>query len=489
MKRYLLFLIITALLLIVSCAGTPDPAVKSTESPEETTPTVNQNVSEPKLEEVSFSIAGIWMGKLEAGGTKFTIVFKIEKQNKDQYTGSWDSPDQKMTGMPVDSVTTEGNTVHLEMQGGLIVYEGIIDKKGEGLAGTWKQSGLSFPLVLSRVDQAPTVTRPQDPIKPYPYEERAVCFINSSAGVTLAGTLTIPSGTGTFPAVLLVTGSGPQNRNEEIFNHKPFLVLADYLTRKGVAVLRYDDRGAGESTGDHSRSTIEDFAGDTYAGFLYLREQSEIDPDRIGILGHSEGGIIAPLLAARYRDIAFIVMLAGPGLSGDEILYLQNRAIAKASGISDETIEQGNKINKLLYTVVKSEQDFDEATRKIESILKDAGMTEEQIKATVNRLLTPYFRFFLQYDPQPALRDVQCPVLALIGGKDLQVPPKENIPALEKALYEGGNSDYTVLEIEGLNHLFQTADTGLVNEYAMIDETIAPDILQLIALWILEKTR
>ncbi len=482
MKRYLPFFIMTVLLLIVSCAGTPDTAVKSTESPEETP-------SEPRLEEVSFSFAGIWMGELEAGGTKFTIVFKIEKQNEGKYTGSWDSPDQKMTDMPVDSVTVEANRIHLAMQGGLIIYEGFIDIKGEKLAGTWKQSGLSLPLALARVDQAPTVTRPQDPIKPYPYEERAVSFINSSAGVTLAGTLTIPSGTGTFPAVLLVTGSGPQNRNEEIFNHKPFLVLADYLTRKGIAVLRYDDRGAGESTGDLSRSTIEDFAGDAYAGFLYLREQGEIDPDKIGILGHSEGGIVAPLLAARYRDIAFIVMLAGPGLPGDEILCLQNRAIAKASGISDETIEKGNTVNKLLYSVVKSEQDLDEATLKIKSILKDAGMTEEQIKATVNQLLSPYFRFFLQYDPQPALRNVQCPVLALIGGKDLQVPPKENIPALEKALYEGGNSDYTVLEIEGLNHLFQTANTGLVNEYAMIDETISPDVLQLIALWILEKTR
>ncbi len=342
-----------------------------------------------------------------------------------------------------------------------------------------------------------TKTRPQEPKKPYPYAEEMVAYENKKA----AATLTLPRGTGPFPAVLLITGSGPQDRDETVAGHKPFLVLADCLTRRGVAVLRADDRGIGKSTGNFFTATSEDFAEDTQAGVDYLLQRSEINPRQIGLIGHSEGGLIAPMLAARSPGIAFIVMLAGQGLSGEEVLYSQGQEILKAQGATAEDLARQLDLQKRLFALVKIEKDPEALERKVRAIMDEevAKLGEEKKKfaaklragmqGQVQMLKSPWLRYFIAYDPRPALRQVRCPVLALIGSKDLQVPPEANLREIEQALRQGGNKDFTVQQMPNLNHLFQTCTTGSLTEYAKIEETIAPAVLELLSDWIAKRTR
>jgi len=391
--------------------------------------------------------------------------------------------------------------LRLEVQSVLGVYEGKVKEDGMTIDGEWKQSGVTLPLVLKRVEEAPEVSRPQEPEKPYPYDEEEVVYENKKAGIKLAGTLTLPRTEGPFPTVLLISGSGPQDRNETVFGHRPFLVLADYLTRRGIAVLRVDDRGVGGSTGDVAQSTSEDFASDVLAGIKYLKTRKEIDANQIGLIGHSEGGIIAPIVATQSPDVALIVLMAGTGLVGEEILYLQGALIAKAEGISDDAIARNLATQERMFTVVKEEKDDAAAEKKLRKILEDSiealsekekealGAPEAHIMAQTQTVLSPWFRHFLTYDPKPTLMKVKCPVLAIIGEKDLQVPPKENLQAIEEALKAGGNEHYMIKELPGLNHLFQTAETGALSEYAKIEETISPIALKVIGDWILEQTK
>jgi pimeloyl-ACP methyl ester carboxylesterase len=309
----------------------------------------------------------------------------------------------------------------------------------------------------------------------------------------------MPNGPGRFPALILISGSGPQDRDETIFQHKPFLLLADALTRRGVAVLRVDDRGVGGSTGSTSQSTSEDFAGDVLAGIAFLKSRPEIDSRKIGLAGHSEGGLIAPMVAARSNDVAFIVLLAGTGLPGDQIIILQQRLIGKVMGADEKSLDTQQDIQKQLDEIVKAEPDHDkmvkrlrEALKKIWSKLseqerKEAGDFEALLESQGKVLESPWYRFFLMFDPRPTLAKVRCPVLALNGEKDLQVPPKENLAEIEKALKRGGNMQVTVKELPGLNHLFQTCKTGAVSEYAAIEETMSPAALKVITDWVAER--
>jgi pimeloyl-ACP methyl ester carboxylesterase len=312
--------------------------------------------------------------------------------------------------------------------------------------------------------------------------------------------LTLPRSGGPFPAVLLITGSGPQDRDETIFGHKPFLVLADYLTRRGVAVLRVDDRGVGGSTGNVQDATSADFADDVLAGVEFLRGRKEINASQIGLLGHSEGGIIAPLVASRSRDIAFIVLLAGTGLPGDEILYQQAAAILKLTGADAESLARQKALQERMFVVLRQEKDRAAAETKLRAavagLTPKAGKEEKSevveaqplLEGQIQMALTPWFRHFLDYDPRPALRKVTCPVLALNGEKDVQVDARANLRAIEAALREGGNKDVTTQELPNLNHLFQTCKTGSVSEYSAIEETLAPVALETIAKWIAKRT-
>ncbi|MHC4243931.1 MAG: alpha/beta hydrolase family protein, partial [Planctomycetota bacterium] len=354
--------------------------------------------------------------------------------------------------------------------------------------------------LLKRTDEVPTLHRPQEPKKPYPYIEEEVTYENEKAGIKLAGTLTLPRSEGPFPAVILITGSGGQDRNETIFGHRPFLVLSDHLTRKGIAVLRVDDRGVGGSTGNLFKSTIEDFAGDVLTGVKYLKSRNEINHNKIGLIGHSEGGDIAPIAAARSSDVAFIILMAGTGVTVEEFMYLQSDLLLKAAGASENVLAMQHTSSKQILDILKQEKDNTVAEKKIRKIMTDflmklskeeketLGASEATMENQLKTVLSPWFRFFLTYDPKSALMKVKCPVLAINGQLDLQVPPKENLSAIEEALKAGGNTNYTIRELPNHNHLFQRAQTGTISEYAKIEETISPIALKAITQWILKQT-
>lgn len=454
----------------------------------------NQNLQAQK------SIEGAWQGELTVG-MPLRIVVKINRTPEGILVGKMDSPDQGAMDIPIDTIIFKDDSLHFEIKKIFGAYDGKLNAEGTELIGHWKQMGMSFALNMKRLEKAPEVRRPQEPQKPYPYDEEEVAYENTRAGIKLAGTLTLPRTEPPFPVVLLITGSGPQDRNETVFGHRLFLVLADYLTRRGVAVLRVDDRGVGGSTGNISQATSEDLSEDVLAGIEYLKRREEIDPRKIGLIGHSEGGIIAPIVAVRSKDVAFIVLMAGTGLTGEEILLMQGELIRKAMGATDEVIERERERQKKVFQILKEEKDTTAAKEKLRQIIaasmetlleqekKSMGDPKVAIEAQVKNLLSPWFRFFLTYDPKPTLQKVKCPVLAINGEKDLQVPPMENLTAIEEALKSGGNKDYTIKELPGLNHLFQRAETGSLAEYAKIEETIEPVALQLVGDWIEKQTR
>jgi uncharacterized protein len=439
---------------------------------------------------------GYWMGPLKLGAVDLRIGLKVERKG-DALSGGLDSPDQGGPRMKADAVTFKDGKLVMTIKSIGAEYEGELTKDGAELKGEFRQSGSKLALTLKRLDKEPTFARPQDPKRPYPYREEEVEYENKPAQVKFGGTLTLPKGDGPFPAALLITGSGPQDRDESLMGHRPFLVLADHLTRKGIAVLRVDDRGVGKSTGSTMNSTTADFADDALAGIAYLKTRKEIDSKKIGLIGHSEGGLVAPLAASKSPDVAFVVLLAGTGISGEEILYLQGRLIAEAAKTPEKAIAEQIRLQKLVFGIVKETKDNKEAVKRVEEALEQemAKMTDKEkeeakkvpIKQQLDAVTTPWFRYFLTYDPVPALRKTKCPALAICGEKDLQVPPKENLSAIEKALKEGGNEDVTVREFPGLNHLFQTCKTGAPSEYGTIEETIAPLVLDTISEWILKR--
>ena len=455
--------------------------------------------ADEKKKESAPSLAGLWTGALKTGIFDLRLVVKITKKG-DAWTGTLKSIDQDNKDIPIDSIELKDKTVRLELKKIKAVFEGKLAEDGSEIVGRWKQSS-DLSLTFKRTDKPPEIVRPQNPKKPYPYEEIEVKYDSLAPGIKLAGTLTVPRGKGPFPAVIMLSGSGPQDRDETLFNHKPFLVIADHLTRRGIAVLRVDDRGVGGSSGDTFKATLVDNAQDALAGIALLKDRKEIDPAKIGLIGHSEGGLLAPLVASQSKDVAFIVLLAGTGLPGEEILYLQGQTILKAMSAGEAAMKKQRAMQELLFTCVKQEADNDRCKKLIHERLEEvkAKMSpieqalfdaqKKNLDAQLETVTTPWFRFFLTYDPRPALRKVRVPVLVMIGAKDIQVPPKENLEAIKKALEEGGNQDVTLKEMPGLNHLFQTAKTGTLSEYAQIEETFAPAALDVLAEWIGKRTR
>jgi pimeloyl-ACP methyl ester carboxylesterase len=443
-------------------------------------------------------IAGQWNGVLSIQGMNLRLVFHITETDAG-YASAMDSPDQGAKGIPVATTSFDGSKLLLAVPGIGLTYEGEFHT--DSIAGTFKQGGLSLPMTLKRTPvEKQTFHRPQEPKPPYPYRMENVTFENKATGITLAGTLTMPPTGSNFPAVILITGSGAQNRDEELMGHKPFLVIADYLTRHGIAVLRYDDRGTAQSTGNFSAATTADFATDAGSAIAYLKTRKEINSKRIGLIGHSEGAIIAPMVAVQSNDdVGFIVMLAGTGLRGDRILLMQQELIARASGASENDIRMAAAFNRKIFeTVIKDsnpaqlEAALTETIRQAVGEIPDNAPTKAQygddfIKASVARISSPWMQYFIRYDPAPALKKVRCPVLAVNGSKDLQVPARENIEAIRTALGEGGNPDTTIREYSGLNHLFQECTTGSPAEYAVIEQTFSPDVLKDISDWILKK--
>lgn len=441
------------------------------------------------------AINGYWQGVLKySSSQEFHIIFNILKSENDSLTAKLSVKEQGVVDLPMDKTWITDSFLTIKSQAAHLIYEGIFIPDSMKINGTWKQGKTEIPLNLMHTDTITVVNHPQEPKKPYPYKEEEVSF-KSTGGVILAGTLTYPSTGENFPAVVMVTGSGPQNRDEELLGHKPFLVIADYLTRNGIAVLRYDDRGTNSSTGDYAKATTKDNADDALAGINFLKTQKQINPKKIGIIGHSEGGIVAPMCAAKSKDVAFIIMLAGPGLSGDQILLLQSELIAKTEKINEDTLKTELEISGKIYEIIKKEKDNKKAAAKLRKLmlesvpdsLKKDLQTSMQISQQIATMTSPWMRFFITFDPQTSLKKTRCPVLALIGEKDLQVPAKQNIPAIEKALTKANNKDFTVKQMPELNHLFQHCTTGSPTEYANIEETFSPEVLEMIAKWILKK--
>lgn len=434
-------------------------------------------------------IDGTWEGTLDVG-QKLRLVLHLTT-TKDGLGATLDSPDQGAASIAATGARREGAMLTVEIATIGAKYQGTIAKDLSAIDGTFSQGGGSFPLALKRgaaaqPDAKPAEPRrPQNPVKPYPYRAEDLKYPNPGAGIELAATLTIPAGKGPFPAVVLVTGSGQQDRDESLLGHKPFLVLSDYLTRKGIVVLRSDDRGAGGSGGDFAAATTADFATDVEAAVAYLKTRPEVDPHRIGLAGHSEGGVIAPMVAARNRDIAFIVMMAGSGVPGDQIIVAQVVAGAEAAGVNHENAVAAGVQERRILDLVVHEKDEAVLKQKLSAELKD--FPPAQFDIVYRQLTSPWYRYFLSYDPGTALRKVTCPVLAINGEKDTQVPPGLNLPAIRKALQEGGNQHFEVDQLPGLNHLFQHAKTGAVTEYAAIEETFSPEVLEKIAAWIVRQ--
>lgn len=342
--------------------------------------------------------------------------------------------------------------------------------------------------------------RPQMPIEPYPYESIEVtipCGVDDESAEpthTLAGTLTIPDeaefGKGPFVGVVLMSGSGPQDRDETLMGHKPFLVLADYLTRHGIMVLRYDDRGVGDSTGSFVGTTTIEFSEDAQSAAHFLMDHAMVDPDKVGIMGHSEGGLAAPFIADRDESIAFIVLLAGTGVPISEVLIDQTAAMYRSGGNDEAYIEAAMNARRALFDALSADADEETLLKLVMELNKaEWGITDEEQLRTVSERMMPSFtepwlRAALSLDPREPLARIQIPVLALNGSKDFQVSPRLNLDAIRDALERGGNTRYTVVELAGLNHLFQHAQSGMLHEYAVIEETFAPEALALIESWI-----
>ena len=448
-------------------------------------------------------IEGIWQGTLRFSGMELRIVFTISRNPDNTLTATYDVPEQNAMGVPVDKITFNNREVRLEIMPIDGVYKGKLSEDGTKIDGNWTQSGMTLPLVLEHSHTKFEIKRPQEPKEPFPYKVEEVVFKNLDAGITLAGTLTLPHSEGSFPAVLLLSGSGAQNRDEAVFGHRPFLVLADYLTQRSIAVLRVDDRGVGGSTGDFDKATAMDYASDAMACVSYLKSRKEIDHELIGLVGHSEGGMIAPMLAVKSPDIAFLVLIASPGMAIKKMEYTEQARTLKANGASDDLIAKNRAVLESLFAVINQETDSkvvrDEFTSIITEFFKGlseeerriSGISEENLKVQIHdqfrKLHSPWFRFYLNYDPGTVLQKVTCPVLAVNGEKDIQVTPKENLQAITMALKAGGNKNHTVKELPNLNHLLQTAETGNISEYGKIEETMSPAALQIIGDWILEQ--
>ena len=436
-------------------------------------------------------VEGVWQGALEGNGMRLRLQLHVTHDDHKQLLAALDSPDQGLSGLPAIKVSLKDAAFHFEIPIVDGVYDGTVDEAKSAISGSLKQGGTTLPLDFKRSDQILELRRPQTPAKPYPYRAEDVVFQNTKASISLAGTLTLPQSADPFPAAVLLGGSGPNDRDETFAGHHPFLILADHLTRKGIAVLRFDKRGIGKSSGDFAKAATEDFASDAEAALAYLRSRKEIDPKRVGIIGHSEGGILAPVVAMNSRGgVAWIVLLAAPGLKGEDLLLLQSERMLRAAGVDDDQINRSLALNKTSYALIRQEKDPATLEAKLNDLIQStsmgASLPPSALQAQVRVLVSPWFRSYLDYDPLPALQKLSCPVLALNGDKDLQVPSKENLPKIQKALQDAGNKDFQVTELPGLNHLFQHALSGSPTEFGGIEETMAPEALNGVSDWILK---
>jgi pimeloyl-ACP methyl ester carboxylesterase len=443
-------------------------------------------------------LTGQWDGAIVVLGSELPI--NLHFTDGDTLTATIDIPAQGAMGLPLRNVSREDRRVHFELMGGpgLAVFDGLVD--GDSIAGTFEQSGVSGTFGLRRATEA--AANPSTDDDPAPYRAEEVTF--TSGDITLAGTLTLPEGAGPHPAVVLITGSGPQNRDEEVFGMRPFRLLADHLTRAGIAVLRYDDRGVGGSTGNVQLATTADFADDALAGVDLLAGRPDIDAAHIGLMGHSEGWIVAPIAANRSTDVAFIVLLAGTAVTGAEILVAQGKAILEANGASPEQLAEQERIQQMTFAALRADTGWDnlraEIERQIRRSIEELPSEQRGAVTDIETMMrtradqqmivvrTPWFRYFVDYDPATTLRQVRVPVLAVFGELDLQVPPAVTLEPMRAALEAAPTDDVTIEVVAGANHMFQAATTGSPGEYATLPKEFTPGFAALVSDWILQRT-
>ena len=427
---------------------------------------------------VHAQIEGYWKGELDAGVQKLNMGLTISKTDDGAYSATWEVPSQGAFDIPVDVIVVQENHLQITFPASLNAsYTGTL--KEDCIVGEFAQNGMTLPLKLEKGVKESIKARPQDPQPPFNYRIEEVSFTNEKEGNTLTGTLTIPEGNGPFPAMVLVSGSGQENRDEELMNHRPFWVIADYCARHGIAVLRYDDRGMGGSTGEVMNATSLDFSYDAEAAFDFLRSQKLIDASRVGILGHSEGGIINFMVSSRRSEVAFLVSLAGPAVNGIEVLKEQQKAMLRAQGMTEEMIQFSSNANAQLFDIVEASSSREEADSLMRQLVKGWGYNEELTEQTVSQMTIPWMYYFMKYDPAEAIVKTSCPALLLNGSKDLQVLVTQNFPAYEKIIAEHGKTNLTLRELPDLNHLFQHCETGSPDEYFTIEETISPGVLEM----------
>lgn len=423
---------------------------------------------------------GDWKGELVIQGQRLPLLFYLVKDTN-AWGGYMQSPAQGTMKIPLSMVSVRGDSLQIEVKSIGLKYSGV--RADSIITGVFSQSGIEVKMNLERSGgqkkENTVAQRSQIVLPPYPYDTLAVNIKNNYDHINLAGTLTFPKKPGKYPAVLLLTGSGPQNRDEELFGHQPFRVLADYLTKNGIVVLRVDDRGVGESGGDFTTSTIENFSKDAISSLAFLRKQKQVDTTKVGIIGHSEGGLIALLLAGQHlRGLDFIVSLAGPAYAIDQLMVDQLYSVGKAAGMGEKDLQKAKAINARNFAIVKGRLNVNDAYRELVRNMQSSGVNEhsKEMERELFSMLTPAYRYFMRIEPESYISNINIPVFAAFGSLDVQVPAEKNLKSLQDTLPT--NSKTILKEYSGLNHLFQQAKTGAVVEYAEIDETMNPLVLK-----------
>ncbi len=459
------------------------------------------------------NIVGNWEGSLQIQGTELPIIFHISKDAAGKLTASFDSPKQKAFNLACSDVIVRADSVIMEIQLINGRYAGLLNGDKTKLHGNWYQGQGSLPLVMTKTSDVATAVqlkRPQTPKPPYPYKSEELVYSNADQTIQFGATFTVPLPDPNvdyfrapiYPTVILITGSGKQDRDETLFGHKPFAIIADYLTRQGIAVLRVDDRDMGKTTGSFNISTTFDFVKDIEAGIEYLKTRKDVDVDQIGLIGHSEGGIVAPMVASKRKDVKFIVLLAAPGIHILDVMEQQNADIMASKGLAKPDIDEYRPLYKNIVTAIIYAKDSASASKKAMEVFKkwQLGKSASSVKNTtgvetekdivaftnafVKDLAGPWFKQFMKMNPQEYLTKITCPVLALNGEKDIQVEATSNLAGIKSALEKNKNKNFKVQEMPGLNHLFQHCTSCTVEEYGELEESFDSRTLKIIADWI-----
>jgi uncharacterized protein len=440
-------------------------------------------------------LAGKWKGNFKVKHTKCKVFFNFIK-TQEGYTAYLDCPEYKAKGFPISCIHIDKGILKMEVSFVRISFEGKVNPNF--ISGTLTYQNKHYPMFLTRaVDATPEVKPIRESNFKYSFYTENISFTNPTAKISLAGTLILPKKTGNYPVVVLIPDRGEHNRDEEKLGHKPFQIIAEYLAMNGIGSLRYDDRGIGQSKGDFKSATTDDFSADAQCAIAYLRKRNEVNKNKIGIIGHGEGGLIASVIASMDKDIKYVALLASPGVKGDTLTILKNEQIARTNGRPEDEVRKLRDIYTKTFNIISSSSDWrimkEDVTdylnynfKKIEqSNGKPAGMTYDQfIDMKVDELTNPWMLNYLKLDPVSALQEVKCPVLVLGAQKDLEVVPEVNIAAIQAALEKAQNNKVTVKILPDLNHNFQECKTGLPDEYPSINQIISTSLLEELSTWL-----